>query len=185
MRALFYVILPAALLIGALYFTWEGFASAPSAAQLAASELPRYAATGARWLRLNRQGEPEFRAHAATVDYYADESAHMHLVSLDALGGAESPWHLEAPEARSPPHERRLMLEGGVRAKGDRIQGETVSFATENLWVDLLRQELSTDASVKLETEFRTAMARGLRADFRGESLKLLNDVQVDYAPPG
>src|ERR1700741_5503110 len=105
MRALFYVILPAGLLIAALYFTWEGFTNAPSAAQVAASDLPRYAATGARWLRLNRQGQPEFRAHAASLDYYADESANLHLVALDALGGAESPWHGESPAEKMPPHE--------------------------------------------------------------------------------
>lgn len=184
MRALFYVILPAALLIGALYFTWEGFITVPEASVARATELPRYAVTGAQWLRLSRQGEPEFRATAVSVDYYADESATLHTVTLDALGGASSPWHVEAPQAQAPPHERRLMLQGGVRAKGDRVAGETVAFTTDNLWVDLLRRELRTDASVRLETEYRSATARGLSADFHGERLQLLSDVQVDYAPP-
>src|SRR5204863_6561823 len=102
MRALFYVIFPAAALIAALYFTWEGFQASPVTTVASKSELPRYAATNAQWLRLNRQGDPEFRAQAVTVDYYADESARMHGVSLDALGGTASPWHVEAPEVREP-----------------------------------------------------------------------------------
>lgn len=185
MRALLYVVLPAVLLLAALYFTWEGLREPPPPAVAAAPEAPRYAVTGALWVHLDRQGDPEFRARADTIDYYADESARMTTVSLDGLGGTASPWHIEAPAAQAPPHERQLQLEGGVHATGERVGGETVSFTTETLWVDLLRKELHTDAAVQLQTEFRSATARGLRADFDGERVQLLNDVKVDYASPG
>jgi LPS export ABC transporter protein LptC len=184
-RALLYVVLPAALIIAASLFTWQGLQTPPEPAAVAAAETPRYAVTGALWVRLDREGNPEFRARAASVDYYADESAQLRTIALDALGGAESPWHLEAPEAQSPPHERRLKLKGGVRAGGNRIGGETVSFTSDTLWVDLLRKELRTDDAVRLETEYRSATARGLQADFEGQRVQLLKDVQVDYAPPG
>lgn len=184
MRAL-YVLAPAALLIAALFFTWQGFQESPTAAVAAAPELPRYAVTGARWLRLGSQGQPEFRAQAAAIDYYADGTAKLRAITVDSLGGYESPWHVEAPMGEAPPRERRILLTGGVRATGQHVSGAPVTFNTARLWVDLLRRELHTEAPVRLQTDFRSASARGLRADFAGERVQLLNDVRVDYAPEG
>lgn len=72
-----------------------------------------------------------------------------------------------------------------MRATGEHASGSPVAFTTNHLWVDLLRRELHTDTKVTLQTEARSATARGLRADFDGERVQLLNDVQVDYAPEG
>lgn len=185
MRAFFYVVVPAALIAGALYLSWEGLRrQAPAPAAAAAGEPPRYAATGVVWMRLGRDGEPEFRARAEALDYYADESVSLREVKLDALGGYSSPWHVEAPRASAPPRERRLRLSGGVRASGA-LANEEVRLATPRLWVDLLRREMHTDAQVELRSDFRSATARGLRTDFAGEHVRLLNDVRVDYVIPG
>ncbi|MGQ0587209.1 MAG: LPS export ABC transporter periplasmic protein LptC, partial [Gammaproteobacteria bacterium] len=177
-----YLLVPAGLVAAALIVTFYGFQEAAETAAAPSVEPPRYAATGVQWLRLGRQGEPEFRADAETLDYYADESVVMKKVRLDALGGYSSPWHLEAPRANAPPRERRIRLSGGVRATGDLAQ-EHVSLDTPRLWVDLLRRELYTDADVKMVTDFRTATARGLRSDFAGGRVQLLNDVKMDYVP--
>lgn len=185
MRSLLYVVLPAALVAAALLFTWQGLQAPPAGAPAAAREPPRYAVTGAHWLRLGVQGEPEFRATAAGIDYYADGSAQLRDIGLDALGGHASPWELRAPSGEAPPRSRRLLLKGGVHAVGEHASGVPVSFDTDQLWVDLLRRELRTDSRVELQTDFRRATARGLRADFNGEHVQLLNDVQVDYAPEG
>lgn len=156
---------------------------APAAESVApADALPRYALANAEWLRLDARGEPELRVRTESIDYYADDSAQMGMLTLDALGGTESPWTLTAPRGRMPAHERRVLLEGGVLAQG-RYADEPVQFTTEALWVDLLRRELRTDAAVVLYSEFRRASARGLRADFSGENVQLLNDVQVEYVP--
>lgn len=149
-----------------------------------AEVLPRYALVNAEWLRLDARGEPELRAHAETIDYYADDSVKMKTLTLDALGGTESPWTLTAPRGRVPAHERRVLLEGEVLAQG-RYGDEPVRFTTNSLWVDLLRRELRTDAAVVLDSEFRRASARGLRADFSGGNVQLMNDVQVEYVPGG
>lgn len=146
--------------------------------------LPRYSVTNADWVRLDARGEPELRARAATLDYYADESLQMRSLTLDALGGTRSPWTLTAPRGRVPPHERRILLRGEVVADGKYAE-EPVRFTTNELWVDLLRRELRTEAPVVLEGGFRRAAARGLRADFSGETVQLLNDVQVEYVPGG
>ena len=172
-----------ALAVAALLLTWQMQEPEPVAVT-AEPEPPRYAASGVEWLKLGRNGEPEFRAQARTLDYFADESVVMHEVKLDALGGYSSPWHLEAPQGMVPPRERRLKLAGGVTATGALAQ-ERVRLVTPQLWVDLLRRELRTDAEVKFQSEFRSATARGLRSDFEGEHVQLLNDVRVDYVPEG
>jgi LPS export ABC transporter protein LptC len=178
-----YLALPAALLLAALYFAWQGLQGPQSAARAPAEEPPRYAVTGAQWVRLGRQGAPEFRAEAAAIDYYADDSAKLRDIRLDALGGYASPWHIVAPAGEAPPRERRLLLTGEVRAVGEYEDGVPVSFETTRLWVDLLRRELHTDAPVTVQAGDRSAAARGLRADFAGERVQLLNDVRVDYVP--
>lgn len=179
-----YLLVPAALLIGLLLYTWQGFPEAGGAPVAPVQEPPRYAATGVQWLRLGREGDPEFRAEADTFDYYADDSVVMHQVRVDALGGYGSPWQLEAPRGQVPPRERRVHLSGGVRASGA-LAAEHVSLTTPRLWVDLLRRELHTDAGVNFRSDFRSATARGMRSDFEGEHVQLLNDVRVDYVPEG
>lgn len=147
-------------------------------------ELPRYSVTGAEWIRLDAGGQPEMRARAGVIDYFADDSARLSDLTLDSLGGSTSPWQMHSPTGRVPPHERRLLLEGEVLASG--VYGdEPVSFKTRELWVDLLRREFRTDAPVVLDSPFRRASARGLRADFAGTTVQLLNDVEVDYVPGG
>ena len=179
-----WLLIAAALLAAALIFTFYGFEEAPEAVAAPSVEPPRYAATGVQWLRLGSEGQPEFRVEAATFDYYADESVKLTRVRLDALGGYSSPWHIEAPRGSAPPRERQLRLAGGVRATGD-LANENVALTTSRLWVDLLRRELHTDAEVRLQSDFRTATARGMRSDFDGERVQLLNDVKMDYDPEG
>lgn len=181
MRIVLFLLVPLALVAAALVFMPGLRAPAPAPAARAA-EPPRYAVTGVEWLRLGSDGEPEFRARAATLDYFADESVKMSDVELDALGGFDSPWHVSAPRGNAPPRERRLRLYGGVRASGA-LASEDVTLATPRLWVDLLRREMHTDAKVELRSDFRSATARGLRTDFDGDHVQLLNDVRVDYDP--
>lgn len=177
------LLVPVAIVVLALMLSWRTEESAQAAA-LRAEEPPRYELKDATWMRLGTDGEPEFRARAEAIDYFADDSVTMTQVTLDALGGLRSPWHVEAPRGSAPPRERRLRLSGGVRAAGE-LANEDVALETPRLWIDLLRRELYTDAQVQFQSDFRNATARGLRSDFDGEHVQLLNDVRVDYAPQG
>src|SRR5687768_15616534 len=111
MRILF-LLVPAAVVVAALLLSWRTDESAQAAA-LRAEEPPRYSIKDVTWLRLGTDGEPEFRARAESLDYFADDSVKMTAVTLDALGGLRSPWHVEAPRGSAPPRERRLRLAGG------------------------------------------------------------------------
>ena len=183
MRA--YLAIVVLLVAAGLYLALQGLRTPPPEGGGKPAEPPRYAITNAQWVRLGAQGEPEFRATAAGIDVFADESMELHDLRLDTLGGTASPWNVKAPAGSAPPHERRLLLTGGVEADGKVAGDVPVDFTTEQLWVDLLRRELYTEGEVDLRTEARTAHARGLRADFEGERVQLLNDVQVDYVPEG
>ena len=182
MRAL-YLALPIALVLGALIFIAMGLREPPVETAAPVTAPPRYVLTGAQWVRLGAQGQPEFRAQADSIEYFADESIQLHTITLDALGGMSSPWNLQAPAGMVPPRERRVLLEGGVVAKGQYANGAPIEFTTPVLWIDLLRRELRTDSPVLLESDLRRASARGLRADFSGDSVQLLNEVQVEYVP--
>lgn len=184
MGRLLFGALAAVLAIVALFVAGPDL-QAPAEPAPAAERVPRYEVTGAQWTRLGARGEPEFRAQAATIHWYADDSAELSDLRIDALGGSASPWQLQAPAGQAPAGQRRLHLTGGVHASGERPDADTLEFTTPDLWVDLLRRELRTEAPVVLRSGPRSATARGLQADFAGENVKLLDDVQVDYVPEG
>lgn len=179
------LLVPALLAVASLVFFLGGNGETAAPERTLDAKPPRYQVIGAEWTRLGVGGQPEFRARAEKIDYFADDSARLHGLTLDALGGAKSPWTLSAPSGRSPPREKRLELTGGVTARGLANDGSPLKFDTQRLWVDLLRRELYTESEVELRTDLRRASARGLRADFEGDRVQLLNDVAVDYAPEG
>lgn len=184
MRRLLFA-LPILIAVGVLMATWRGGAPRPPRAAAASESQPRYTLTDGRWLRYGLDGRPEFEATAQTIDYYDDESARLQTVEVHALGGAGSPWRINAPEGYAPPHSQRMQLRGNVTAVATWPQGETVNFQTAYLWVDQNRRELSTDAPVQMRGRNRSANADGLRADWTGKLVELLGQVRMQYAPPG
>lgn len=142
----------------------------------------RYELTQVRWQRLNDAGQIEFRAQAVRLRQYRDDSAELSELQLDALGGLDSPWRVRAPSGTVPSREQRIRLNGPVIADGRLTPNEPAQVIAENLWVDSVKKELSTDEPVRVETPTRSARARGLRTDFKGRQLNLLHDVEVTYA---
>ena len=131
MKGLLYVVLPAALLVAAIFFTLQGL-QAPPEPVAPAAEQPRYAVTGAQWLRLGVTGEPEFRAEAATIDYYADGTARLRAIGMDALGGFDSPWHVRAPQGEAPPRARRCT--GGWACRPSRSARSANGWCSCSTW---------------------------------------------------
>ncbi len=147
------------------------------------ASVPRYALTGVNWLRYDSKGKPQFRAQAAQIDFYDDTSAKLQTLSLDALGGLDSPWRFNAPSGYLPPRQKRLRLDGPVAGQGRMANGDTVQLSAGHLWVDSARREISTDAGVKVEAPRRQAQAQGLRTDFGAKRIELRGKVQARYAP--
>ena len=146
---------------------------------------PRYAMSGVRWLRLDNQGRPQFRAQAATIDFYDDDSARLHTLGLDALGGFDSVWHLTAPSGYVPARQKRLRLDGPVTGEGQLAENETAHLHAGQLWVDQTKREISSDRPVLIESPRRQAQAQGLRADFGGKRIELRGKVEAHYDPRG
>ena len=146
-----------------------------------AERRPRYELLQVRWLRLDEAGRPEFRAQAAQLKQYADESAELSEVQLDALGGLDSPWQIRAPSGTVPSRQKRIRLNGPVVADGRLTPNEPAQFTAQNLWVDQAQKQLSTEGRVTITTPTRAAHARGMRTDFKGTQVDLLHDVEVSY----
>lgn len=158
-------------------------AAAPDAAEAHGPATPRYALTGATWLKLDSKGQPQFRAQAAQIDFYDDHSAQLQMLSVDALGGLDSPWRLNAPSGYIPPQQKRLRLDGPITGEGRIGDNEWAQLEAEQLWVDQTLRELSSDRPVSLVSPRRQAKAHGLRADFSAKRIELRGNVEARYVP--
>lgn len=177
-------LLPLALVV-ALGFWIARQPEAPGSASAGAppAAMPRYALTGVNWLRLDSKGQPQFRAQAAQIDFYDDDSARLQTLSLDALGGLDSPWRFNSPSGFVPPGQKRLRLDGPVAGTGKLANGDTVHLNAAQLWVDSAKREISSETAVQIDAPRRQAQAQGLRADFGGKRVELRGKVQATYAP--
>ncbi len=144
---------------------------------------PRYALTGASWIKLDARGQPQFRAQAAQIDFYDDSSARLQVLSVDALGGLESHWRLNAPTGYLPAQQQRLWLDGPITGEGRLAADEWVQLRAEQLWIDMAKRELGSERPVRLVSPRKQAQAQGLRADFKGSRVELRGQVETRYDP--
>lgn len=143
---------------------------------------PRYELRGVEWSRFDIQGQPELVVRADAMGWFDDQSASLVQPELHSFGGQGSPWRLTAPEGRLPAHSRTVELSGTVLATGKWPDGRELGFSTTRLWLDLSEKNLRTDADVSLEGAGRHVLATGLTADAAGQHLRLLSNVQAQYA---
>lgn len=159
----------------------RGLRGAPAeVAVAAAAEPPRYELQGIRWTRLDPEGRPLLQATAAQARYFDDRSARFEELQVQRLG-AEGPWTLTAPRGVMPPDEKRIHLTEPAQMNGRLKTGEPVRVTADGMWVDLARREIYTDERVVLQGPQRQARARGLRADWQGTRVQLMNEVEVEY----
>lgn len=152
----------------------------------AEQDPPRYTVRGAQWRRFDAQGQMEFEGRAQTIAYFDDESARLATVELTALTGTGSPWTATAPNGHAPAGlsgSGRVQLSGGVTGKGRWPDGEPLEFTTRELWLDSARQELATDAAVRIESRSKRVQARGLKVNGKTQQIVLRHQVKMRYVP--
>lgn len=172
------------LALGAGILTFRNFQQAGQPGAGAESqESPRYTLSKVRWTRLDVNGQPEYVAKAASLEYFDNRSSQLLAPEVSAFGGNGSPWHLTAPEGSSPARSRNLQLTGNVRVTGRWQNGSEIQFDTPYLWLDAEQNQLRTDAPVVMTSTGRKLMATGFIADAAGREVKLLNKVRGEYEP--
>jgi LPS export ABC transporter protein LptC len=174
--------LPVLIALGVLLFwSLRGLDRARPFEAADARPAPRYELVDAQWTRTADDGTPAFTAHAAQLAWYDDQSAELHQADVSGLGGAGSPWQLQAPHGRMPAGSRDLLLYDGVTGSGRWSDGQTMALATERIWVDVEDRQLRTDSAITLSGPGRGLSATGFSADFDGEQVQLLSNVQAHY----
>lgn len=145
---------------------------------------PRYVLRDAEWTRLGADGNAQFHITATTIDYYDNKSAILGNMTMDGLGGNKGAWLLTSPAGEVPARQERILLKKPVVITGKSVNGgEPIKMFTDQLWVDNQRKEIYTDLPVRVTQGAQKATAVGMRADWIGQKLDLLHDVEVTYVP--
>ena len=145
---------------------------------------PRYALRDAEWTRLGVDGHAQFHITAATIGYYDNKSAILGKMTMDGLGGEKGAWLLTSPAGEVPAQQERILLKKPVVITSKPSDGsEPIKMFTDQLWVDNKRKEIYTDLPLRLTQGAQQATATGMRADWTGQKLNLLHDVEVIYVP--
>jgi LPS export ABC transporter protein LptC len=146
---------------------------------------PHYTASAVDLQRFNRQGELIIQGHAVTVQYFDDGSIHAEHLQVTTLGTHASPWHMTAAAADMAGRDSPINLTGPVDANSRWPDTqEALHLQTPRLQIDPGAHRILTDARVDLLGTSRSANAKGMRADFAGHTVQLLNDVHMTYVVP-
>jgi LPS export ABC transporter protein LptC len=149
-----------------------------------AGPRPRYALRDAEWTRLGPDGNAQFHITAATIDYYDNKSAILSNMTMDGLGGNKGAWLLTSPAGEVPAQQERILLKKPVVITGKSSDGrDPIKMFTDQLWVDNKLKEIYTDLPLRFVQGAQQATATGMRADWVGQKLNLLHDVEVTYVP--
>jgi LPS export ABC transporter protein LptC len=171
--------------LAALFYTFQRMDNSLVETPQPSSALPRYTLGGAELQRFDNEGAPYLRGQAETIEYFDDQSGQASALQVDLVDDGERSWHLTAPSASLPAHQRRFMLDGPVLANGEwPDNGEPLKLSTERLWVDPDRRQIDTDAPVQVRSVSRNGDAVGLRSDWAGQSMQLLHNVKMTYQAP-
>ncbi len=179
------VLLPGLALLLALsvWLTLRGFQPQEMVEPEAAVERPRYHLEGAEWMRHDDTGAALFEVTADSVDYFDDASMQLQTVSVRHLGGDQGAWLLTAARGNVPAGQKRLLLEPSVIVDGQAPQQDDVTLHTPQLWVNFDARTISSPVAVRAEAPGRSLNAVGMQADWTGERVEFLDQVEVRHAP--
>ncbi|TJY65139.1 LPS export ABC transporter periplasmic protein LptC [Sinimarinibacterium sp. CAU 1509] len=179
------VLLPGLALMLALsvWLTLRSFQPQELAEPEATVQRPRYHLEGADWMRYDDTGAALFEVTANSVDYFDDASMLLQAVSVRHLGGTQGAWLLTSDRGSVPAGQKRLLLEPQVIVDGQAPQQDDVTLHTPQLWVNFDARTISSPAAVRAEAPGRSLDAIGMQADWTGERVEFLDQVEVHHAP--
>lgn len=184
LRRLLVLSLPAVLIVmivGALWLTFKGFAPADTATEQALQQ-PRYEMENAQWLRYGEDGALELRAQAERIEYFDDRSMQLDRVQIDRLGN-QGPWTLTAARGEVPAGTEHMQLLPVAQVRGQR-SGQPVQITAPQVWVDWSKKIIHSSQPINMTSPGRTLDAIGFEADWQGERLRFLRNVEMRYVTP-
>ncbi|MES2684628.1 MAG: LPS export ABC transporter periplasmic protein LptC [Pseudomonadota bacterium] len=152
---------------------WQSANGPDEATGTASSEVPRYRIDNLRALRTDSTGLPLVRLSAETANYFDDGAAALTNIETVGLSGEAAPWALKSPAGTVTAGEKRLLLQAPVTGTGRWTTGEPFTFVGSAVWVDDAKRQFYSSEPLTLESESRTARAKGFTAGFDGKTLKM------------
>ncbi len=154
-------------------------------APLAAPETPRYYLKGAVVTEFGADGAVryELAAEHATEEPGTGKVL-LETVTIDYLAEPERRWHVTAERGHLTQGAPVVELEGDVRLTGTG-EGllEPAVLRSPSLSLDTDARVASTAAPVELDFGRHALRAQGLRADLKGETLRLESSVNGRFLP--
>ena len=146
---------------------------------------PGYSARDAESIETGEDGRPRYWLRAEMIEQ-APNDATITLThpALRYLGEGGSSWRASALTGTVPPTRNLIMLDGDVRLDGTlRGGGAPAHVETSHLAFDTVNVVASTKARVAIDWSGHRLSARGLRADLKGETLRLESKVNGRFLP--
>lgn len=175
-----------AILAAATWFaTWQREDAAPPADQAADAVPLGYFARGARIVGTDEQGRPTYRIFAERLDEVpGQDRLRLTGVNVDYEPPDEGAWSLSAASATYERDGSQLDFAGNVEVRsaptGD---GKPVTITTEQLLFSPDTSSAASKETVHIRVGDLQLSGVGLRADLKGDTLKLESVVHGTLVP--
>lgn len=185
MRNTFVMIALALAAAATWVLTWQPQERSLPVEDAGTSQSLGYYLRGARMVGTDEQGRVAYRIFAERLDELPDEGR-LELTGVDVeyQPPDETPWSISAAKASATKDIEWLELTGGVEIRSTGTEdSDPVTVVTQKLtfWPDTSNAESSERVEIQVG-KWRFS-GGGLRADLKGDSLKLESDVHGTLVP--
>lgn len=184
MRNTFVMIALALAAAATWVLTWQPEQRSAPVEDAGTSQSLGYYLRGARMVGTDEEGRVSYRIFAERLDELPDEGR-LELTGVDVEYQPvdETAWSISAAKASSPKDVEWLELMGDVELRSATDDSEPVTVVTQKLvfWPDTSNAE--SDERVEIKVGNWRFSGEGLRADLKGDSLKLESEVHGTLVP--